>query len=181
MSVRIPKNQILIKYTTGGEYLLVSNYKDYQGYYYELNNRFFAGKNFNSNSPEIVKVSSLNPNLLASSDAKLFKNLSNFNFNSVQPNAQQYTYESNARYFLAQNNVSPILIKEVSKETFQQFSNNPLYNSVVLTEGGLDEDEVRQAEQKMPGITVFIGSSYTTPNDDGDDSSFTIEEKITVL
>jgi hypothetical protein len=167
------------KYTVEGEFVDKKTYEPYQGYYYELNNRFFAGKSFNSDSPEIVKVSSLNPTLLANSDARLFKNL--FNFNSAQLNTQQYTYESNARYFLSQNNVSPILIKEVSKETFQQFSNNSLYNSVILTEGGLNENEVRQAEKKMPGITIFVGSSYTTPNDDGDDSSFTIEKKITVL
>jgi hypothetical protein len=177
-----PANIILTnKYTVEGEFVNKKTYEPYQGYYYELNNRFFAGKSFNSNSPEIVKVSSLNPNLLASSDAKLFKNLSRFNFNSIQPNAQQYTYESNARYFLSQNNITPILIKEVSKETFQQFSNNPLYNSVVLTEGGLDEGEVRQAERKMPGITVFLGSSYVPPPEDGYDGSFTIEEKITIL
>ena len=44
MSVRIPSNQIVkSKYTIGKEYMFESTYREYQGYYYELNGKLFAG------------------------------------------------------------------------------------------------------------------------------------------
>ena len=40
MALKLPKNQIATsKYTSGGEYVTDKEYKNYQGYYYELNNK----------------------------------------------------------------------------------------------------------------------------------------------
>ena len=46
--MRIPANIISKdKYTIGNEYLYLDTYKEYQGFYYELSNKFFAGVDFN--------------------------------------------------------------------------------------------------------------------------------------
>jgi hypothetical protein len=44
MGTKIPANLITTGYTSGKEFVYVSNYKPYQGYYYEINNKFFVGK-----------------------------------------------------------------------------------------------------------------------------------------
>jgi len=55
MALRIPKNQIITgKYTLGKEYVILSSYAPYQGYYYNLNGRTFAGKEFDPKAPEII-------------------------------------------------------------------------------------------------------------------------------
>ena len=56
MSIRIPQNQIVYKYTIGKEYMYTNTYREYQGHYYELNGRFFVGKEFNINSLELVII-----------------------------------------------------------------------------------------------------------------------------
>ena len=57
--MRVPANIITEnKYTIGKEYIDKKTHKLYQGYYYELNNKFFAGKEFNNNAPEIIKIKS---------------------------------------------------------------------------------------------------------------------------
>ena len=58
VNVRIPQNQIISKYTAGNEYMLTKTQNEYKGYYYELNNKTFAGKTFDPNNPEIVKIKS---------------------------------------------------------------------------------------------------------------------------
>ena len=55
-------------------------------------------------------------------------------------------------------------IKEIDKKTFDQFQNDSLYSSVSLTfKGGFSENELKEAEKKIPGITTFVNSSYTPP------------------
>ena len=57
MGLRIPQNQIVAnKYTIGKEYMYKDTYREYQGYYYELNNKLFTGKEFNSNAPELILI-----------------------------------------------------------------------------------------------------------------------------
>jgi len=54
--MKVPANIIETKYTSGNEFVFSFNYKYYQGYYYELNDKIFAGKEFNINAPELVKA-----------------------------------------------------------------------------------------------------------------------------
>ena len=78
MSIRIPKNIIVeSKYTIGNEYILLSSYQQYQGYYYEMNGKYFAGKEFDQNAPELQKIlSSKSNNLLTLASTFLFGKLS---------------------------------------------------------------------------------------------------------
>jgi hypothetical protein len=76
--MRIPANIITEnKYTIGKEFINRKTHKLYQGYYYELNNKFFAGKEFNNNAPELIKIKSDQVNnLLLTAATYVFGSLS---------------------------------------------------------------------------------------------------------
>ena len=165
--MRVPANLITkTSYTSGGEYAYALNYKIYQGYYYELNNKYFAGKEFNINAPELIKVannSNINT-LLTQASTYLYGKLSKTKLNNQKPTSFFYKYEGNVRYYLAKSNVNPLVIKEVNKETFEQFKNDPIYLSVFLSyNGGFNNKELDEAETKIPGIKTFVRTSYTNP------------------
>lgn len=164
--MRIPSNIIQTgKYTIGKEFVNKKTHLPYQGYYYEINNRFFAGKEFSNDAPELVKISSLASNSLFNLGALLFERLSKLNIKTDKPLSFLFNYQSNVRFFLAKNNVNPILIKEVDEETFKQFQENPSYSSIALTyDGGFNVTELKEAEKKIPGITAFTDTSYIPPS-----------------
>ena len=63
MALRILKNLIVTsKYTSGGEYMFKSTQKEYKGYYYELNGKIYAGKEFKTASYELLKIDIKNIN-----------------------------------------------------------------------------------------------------------------------
>jgi hypothetical protein len=75
-----------------------------------------------------------------------------------------FKYESNIRYFTAKFNAKS-LIKEINEETFNQIKDNPLYISLPLSyDGGFNDNELNEAENKIPGIKLFINTSYTNPS-----------------
>jgi hypothetical protein len=165
MGIKIPSNLITTNYTSGKEFIYVSNYKPYQGYYYEINNKFFVGKEFDNNAPEIIKLTSnkVNP-LLLKPKTSTFGKLSKVKLDNTKIPSFFYNYQGDIRYFLAKNNTSPLLIKEINKTSFDQNQNNSLYTSVALTyKGGFSENELKKAEKRIPGITTFVNSSYTSP------------------
>jgi hypothetical protein len=163
--MRVPANIIEAKYTSGEEFVFSLNYKYYQGYYYELNGKIFAGKEFNANSPELIKSNSNNINtLLTDSKTYIYGFLSKIKINNQKIPSFFFKYESNIRYFAAKFNTKS-LIKEISKETFDQIQNDPLYLSVSLSyDGGFNDRELNEAEIKIPGIKIFVNTSYTNPS-----------------
>lgn len=165
--MKIPSNLITFNYTSGREYIYISNYRYYQGHYYELNSRYFAGKKYSSNAPELIKAGSPEVNsLLTRSSTYVYGVLSKKKISdSGLPPAFLYKDESNTRYFLSKVNTDPILIREVSKETFEKYRNNPFYKSVILNDtGGIDSNELSEAEKIIPGITTFVNTSYVPPS-----------------
>jgi hypothetical protein len=164
--MRIPANIITEnKYTIGKEYINKKTHKPYQGYYYELNNKFFAGKEFNNNAPELIKIKSDQVNnLLLTAATYIFGSLSKLKLTDQKIPSFFFKYESNIRYFTVKFNAKS-LIKEISKETFDQIQNNPLYLSVFLSyDGGFNDNELNEAEIKIPGIKTFVNTSYTNPS-----------------
>jgi hypothetical protein len=167
--VQIPQNQISFKYTSGGEYTIKSTNAVYQGHYYELNSKFYAGKEFKENAPELIKITPETTNsLLSRIGTALYGAISKVNINSSSPTSFIYTPSNEKqenqtiRYFTKKVNVTPYLIKEVNKETFEQFSSDPLYQtiSIAFTASpgyayGVPE-EIDEAEKQMPGIKAFI-------------------------
>jgi len=170
MGVRIPQNQIILgKYTSGKEYVMLSSHTPYQGYYYEISNKFFAGKEFNTKAPEIIRITSskFNP-LLENPNTAAYAKISKVRLDNQSPSSIIYQYDSNARYFSYQ--IINKIIKEINKETFDKFKSNPLYLTAMLSyTSGFNSKELDETEKQIPGIKVFVNTSYTNPQveDDG--------------
>jgi hypothetical protein len=176
MGLRIPKNQIVeSKYTSGGEYMFASTQNEYKGYYYELNNKTFAGKEFNTNNPEIIKIQSDKYNtLLGSAATYIYGIVSKVKLNNSKPtsipllsNPERATPNSNTnivtRYFVKKLNSTPIVIREIDQQSFEQTKINPIYQIVAIEfvpspgwTNGIPKD-IDKAEQQMPGIKAFLG------------------------
>lgn len=156
--MRIPKNIIETgKYTTGGEFVYKQTQASYKGYYYVLNNMYFAGKEYIVDAPELIKIEQSNT-LLYRPSTSIFSAISGITSQvlkspkvpSVQPNI-----ESNftpTRYFSQQVNIKPTIIKEISKETYDSLQGNSLF---IITFVGPTQN-IDQAEKQMPGLKAFL-------------------------
>lgn len=174
MALRIPKNIIVTaKYTSGKEFILKSSYTEYKGYYYEMNDKIFAGKEFNIDAPELIKTSSSDLNILFQNPLTfLFGKLSKINLTSTS--LQSYTFiptqEDIARgyairYFVKKTNQTPILIKEVNLDDFNKLKTNSLYivvsvkyNMINKTTGKFDSTELNNAVLQIPELSSFLSN-----------------------
>jgi hypothetical protein len=161
--MKTPSNIIVRnQYTIGKEFVYSDTYENYQGYYYEMNSRYFVGKVFDPNAREILKLQSdkvdkLKLNNFTSIFGKLSKiKLPNnkLSFSPLEENNPPI------RYFVKKLNNNPILIKEIDKNTFDSIQTNPIYQTISIEspagryfEGQKSLDE---AEKQMPGIKSFI-------------------------
>lgn len=165
--MRIPPNIVISnQYTVGKEYVYADSYKEYQGYYYELGGKFYAGKDTDVNAPILIPINSSDINLLlVRKETQVYGKLSQIQINPAKkPTSVVYNYERDVRYFCSKVNISPSIIREISKITFNQIQNNPLYASVSLSFiGGFDDNELNEAETKIPGIKTFVNTSYLPP------------------
>jgi hypothetical protein len=163
MALKLPKNIILTsKYTQGKEYMFVETYKEYQGYYYELNGKLFAGKEFDAYAPELIKLSSnkVNP-LLTRLSTYVYGALSkNTNislstvFNSLSVDNNPFIDQSGEEtYYTRKINETPYSIKQISKDTYDSIQRNPIYQTVILKP---DYSNIDQAEQQIPGLKAFL-------------------------
>jgi hypothetical protein len=164
--MKIPANIVVTsQYTEGGEYIIKSNYNNYQGYYYELSGKAYAGKEFNPEAIELIKKQSSNINLLLTSAATFaYGKISKQTTNS-QPEPTSYFYNSTPtdfRYFITKLNVKPSIIKEIDKNTFEQYKDNPVYALVALSyPNKFVESEINKAETTIPGIKTYLSTTYT--------------------
>ena len=165
--MKVPSNIIVkSKYTAGGEYIIKSNHNNYQGYYYELNNKFYVGKTFDPVASELIAKSSPKTNLLLTNAATfVYGKLSNQSLPSTtEPTSYFYdgTTPTEFRYFISKVNVKPTIIKEINKDTFEQYKSNPIYASVALSyPNKFIASEVDKAENTIPGIKTYLASTYT--------------------
>ena len=141
-----------------------------------LNNKFFAGKEFNVNSPELIKVTSDKVNgLLMNPLTFLYGKLSNIILNKTNPSS--YIFQKTdpnkryiKRYFIQKINVNPILIREINENEYQQFQTNPLYKSITIEWDTIFSNElvIDQAEKQMPGIKSFLQDLNYSPYNEED-------------
>lgn len=157
--MRVPKNKIKTgKYTSGNEFVELLTNKSYQGYYYEMNGKFYIGKEFNANAVELVRVQQQNQLYNGSQNLALFSFISGIasqallfpKVTSVQPNIEGNP--TPIRYFSQQVNVNPITIKEINKETYEALQGNALYKTTLIG----PEQSIDQAEKQMPGLKAFL-------------------------
>jgi len=162
MSIRIPQNIIVeAKYTIGKEYIFVNSYKEYQGYYYELNGKLFAGKEFNQFAPEIKKIEVKNINKFLTNASTfiygIISGASTLNatkpFNSVSKTSS-YELNGKSTYYVKKINEVPIKIKQVEEDIFYTLQKDPFYQTIILLPLN---NNIDQAEQQMPGLKAFLG------------------------
>jgi len=157
MALRIPQNKIVkSKYTAGKEYMTETTYREYQGYYYELNGKLFAGKEFDSNAPIIVQIKPDNLNkLLTNAQTYAYGRASGVKINSNKISSYIYRFNTDKRYFAY--NIVNKLIKEINKETFDTLLSNSSYRTIELTyQKGFSPEELDKAERTIPGIKTFV-------------------------
>jgi hypothetical protein len=164
MALRIPKSQIVTsKYTSGKEYMFVTTYREYIGDYYELKGKIYAGKEFNINAPELMKINSDKVNkLLTNPSTYIFGKLSGTSINNFKPEVKlpddDLDSEVKDRYFIQKININPILIKEVTEASYNQAKTDPIYKTVSLKWNPIGENEGRviEADKKMPGLKIYL-------------------------
>ena len=156
--MKVPANLIESgKYTTGGEFVFKNTNTPYKGYYYILNNSYFIGKDFNVNAEEIIKIQNSNQ-LLSNSSTFAYSFLSGVTSQQIAPKkvqSVQSNIESDAvsvRYFVKKINISPIIIKEVNKDTYDSLKNDPFYQTTYI---GPDQN-IDQANTQLPGLKAFL-------------------------
>ena len=163
--MRIPANTITEnQYTIGNEFMYLATNKEYQGYYYIYNDRYFTGKTYNSNtsSLELVSIKEKNTNLFLTQastyiyglvSGKAFKKLSSPKFNSIIKSDLDTDQEGVETYYAKKLNTTPFLIKQINKETFQSLKSDPFYQVVSLNPS---YSNLEEAEKQMPGIKAFL-------------------------
>jgi hypothetical protein len=171
MAVRVPQNQVVeSKYTIGKEYLLVNTYKEYQGYYYELNNKFFAGKEFNTNAPELIKITSdkIN-NLKLNPKTSTYSNISNANLsdNKIIPSLPiVFNFGDAYLYFAKKLNSNPVKIIHISEEDYNNnLGKNLLYSYTKVEcnqEWGFNITD--QNIKDIPEIEIFLEQYSNNPD-----------------
>jgi hypothetical protein len=178
-TIKVPSNKIQFKYTSGGEYIVEKTYQSYQGHYYELNGKAFAGNEYNQNAPVLIKADSnkvnsllLNPKTATYgvvSGTKLYP--TNIPSYVYVPTKEDIDRGYVVRYFAKKNNTSPnILIKEINETTFNENKDNPNYQLISITfdfpPGSFSKGiprNIDQVEKKMPGIKDWLSSTTPTP------------------
>jgi hypothetical protein len=161
--MRYPKNQLKEnQYTPGGEFIDTSNNRIYSGYYWEINGSYFIGKTASNNaiklkkaSPEEIQRAQLNKTEGINNISKGTILSSNSIVISIPPN----TSTSNIRYFLKQINITPVVIKEINKSTFDNIKNNGLYQTLSLNTNSIypNSPALNVAEKNFFGIKAFLG------------------------
>ncbi len=181
MALRVPLNQtVTSKYTSDGEYVIESTYAKYKGYYYELSGKLFAGKEYDPNAPVIIKVTKENANsLLTNKSTYLYGLLSGIKLLNTKPVSHifQKTKPNERyadRYFIQRVNDNPPLIKEINKDTYEQFQTDPLYKSTTIKWDtiGSNEKTLDLLDKQFPGIKSFLEELNYSPF--GEDDEYTV-------
>jgi hypothetical protein len=165
--MKIPSNKIKTgKYTSGGEFVEEITNKPYQGYYYELNNSLYAGKEFKDDAPKIIKIQDANKMYYKNLDTATFSNLSGITsqqLSSPKVTGIVNTSGSPIRYFAKKLNNNPILIKEIDKDTYNSLQKDPIYQTIIINLPASDTPDpnvLDNANKQMPGLKPFILSSF---------------------
>ena len=157
MGLRIPTNQIITnKYTSGKEYMFVSTYREYIGYYYELKGKTYAGKEFNINAPEIILIHSDQVNkLLTNPNTYIYGKVSGTKIVKTKVVSAPFTGNESIRYFIKKLNTN--LIKEVDEVTFTNAQSDPIYTTLsTYFTYAITEEELNKADTKMSGIKAYL-------------------------
>jgi hypothetical protein len=164
--MKIPLTTIITgKYTIGKEYVILSSQAPYQGYYYELNNKTFAGKEFNTRAPEIIKITSskFNP-LLNNPSTATYAKLSKIKLSNPKVTSISFDRFRKVSFYCSKIN-NPTLIKEINEETYNQIKLDPLYKTTYVGTYKNKYQTIGEANTQIPGIETFILSNSDFPGE----------------
>jgi hypothetical protein len=183
MGLRIPLNQIKSnQYTSGGELVEKTSFKEYKGYYYVIGDKYFSGKEYNpkaielvKSSPQTSKVSSFSGDTLKyfySAPPAIQNMISKPQVvNGINTSASPTISENKVtnRYFIKKQNVTPVLIKEVNEDTFNN-TTDPIYIKIALKYDptqGFNKEQVDYIDKyQMPGLKTYLNTNYVPGIDD---------------
>jgi hypothetical protein len=158
----IPPSNIILsnQYTAGGELVYASSNLPYQGYYYELNDKFFVGKTFDPNSPELLKIGSNKINTLKSNPlTSAYSNASNQPIPNTELKSIPYSEGlANIKFIAKKINSGKIFF--ISEEDYKNNQNNPLYTLIKVKynmEFGFDNSLTPENFKAIPEIGTFLG------------------------
>jgi len=162
---RIPKNIISENlYTQGNEFVDAKTNASYQGYYCELNGKFYIGKSFDANASEIVKVKQSN-SLFNNISTVVFSAISGITSQSISPsiikgnpvggNNLEYNNEK-ITFYSKQLNVNPILIRSINESTYLSIQKDAIYQTTYIGDYKGNLITANQAYAQMPGLKEFL-------------------------
>jgi hypothetical protein len=155
--VKVPANIIETKYTSGNEFVFTFNYKYYQGYYYEINGKTFVGREFDANAPELIKADSKEINsLLTNAKTLVYGSLSKIKLNNINVKGVVPKDTDLVAFYCKKINVDPILIKQISEQTYYTLKNDPLYIVTYIGDyKGIDQD-ISDASKQIPELVDWL-------------------------
>lgn len=168
--MRVPSNIISKgKYTIGNEFIYLGSHKPYQGFYYEINNKFFAGVDFSTDAKELIRATSAKVNkLLLDPKTEAYAKASKYELPlSSPPPAQANFYENLPdgledydAYFYKKMVGKDILIKQIDEQTYSAYKNNPFYQVIKVklnnSDTGITFEELKKANTEMPGFASWF-------------------------
>jgi hypothetical protein len=168
---KIPQNQLTVKYTSGNEYLDIITYKEYQGYYYELNNKTYAGQNYNVSASELIKSNSDKVNKMRLNPATALYSLISKTNLPIIPKITSIPYNPSAEFKLFEptspsgktptiffvKKINEPSIKQIDESTFRSLQSNPLYQTTFIGYYNHQTQTQIQAQQQIPGLENFLG------------------------
>jgi hypothetical protein len=172
MGVRVPQNIITTsKYTSGKEYLLEETYEEYIGYYYEIGDKTFVGKEFNIEAPLLIKVNTIDinfRNLLGKVSLEILKRLIGTNVlarNSELNSIPLNTSQSKIIFFAKKLNTNPVKIICISEEEYNNNKGvNKLYSyTAVQCNGEFGFSISQQNKIDIPEIEEYLKEYSNNP------------------
>jgi hypothetical protein len=165
--MRIPKNTISENlYTSGNEFVDATTNASYQGYYYEINGKFYAGGTFDSKAPEIIKIKEAN-SLFDNISTALFSALSGISSQAlaspiIKGNPVGYNdllsgHGNEVLFFSKQSTATPILIKYIDENTYLSLQGIAAYQTIYIGDYKGNTITPEQAYSQMPGLKTFLG------------------------
>jgi hypothetical protein len=165
MGLRVPQNQtVTSKYTSGKEYMFNDTYREYIGYYYELNSKLFAGKEFSTTAPELIRIDSSKVNkLLTNSSTYVYGKISGVKIPSSKITTLPSSNTNNlldkgGEYFLQfySSKINSNIIKSIDENTYIRLQSDPLYKITFIGTYNNKNQTLDDAEKELPGLKDFL-------------------------
>jgi hypothetical protein len=156
--MRVPSNIIKEnKYTLGKELVYAKTYKEYQGYYYEISDKLFAGREFDPKALQLTKISSISKVKL-NEKTSIYSNLTKQNQSLTDRIISiPLSIKSEIKYIVKQLNSSPIRLFFIDKETYEREKNNPLYSfTTIYFDSQYGFSITEQNKKEIPEINIFL-------------------------